>query len=241
MPLTLNPTGTTGLHALRTEGVDLGTATDSFALVLDLEPGSSASNTNDLLEGPGGADLTQLLSLGANGVSSSDARGASGALILSVSVPKANLTVSPTVKACIGWSAAATCAGTLSGATPTNVTAGGAVKVEAAATVDTNVYADARAGGIIQVGVARGKGTVAGVVNAEIGDRGNVTAGGDLSLAATYTANLNVEVIVAGGGVIAVADTDASGVMTHATLAPLRRRLRREGRRQTSPGRRSRR
>ena len=157
LALTLDPTGTTGLHALRTEGVDLGTATDSFALVLDLEPGSSASNTNDLLEGPGGADLTQLLSLGDDGVSSSDARGASGALRPSVRCRWRTSRCSPTAKACIGWSATSTCGGTASGATPTKVTAGGAVKVEASATVDTKVYADARAGGIIQVGVARGR------------------------------------------------------------------------------------
>ena len=50
--LTLDPTGTTGLHTLRTEGVDIGTSSDSYALALDLAPGSSLTNVNDLLEGP---------------------------------------------------------------------------------------------------------------------------------------------------------------------------------------------
>jgi hypothetical protein len=217
-PLPLTTTGLSGFHFLRTEGLDLGTPTDVHTVVLDIEP-AAGGTTGGLLQGPGGADLTKLLSAGGDGTSSSIAEGASGALVLGVSSPLANLTEKPVVQACLGWVATGTpaCTGTTSSATATTVKAGGDVKVTASSSAKTDVYSDARAGGIIQVGVARGKGDYEPTTTAELGARSSVTAGGDVRVDATVDGELTVQVVVAGGGVIAVADTDSSGILNHTT------------------------
>src|SRR5206468_2698049 len=101
--LTLDPTGTTGTHSLQTPGLALGSATDAWALALDLAL-TTGTVTNDSLAGPNGADLVTILGGGQDGTSNSKAEGADGAILLAAQAPLANLTLKPTVRTCIGGS-----------------------------------------------------------------------------------------------------------------------------------------
>ena len=231
--LTLDATGTTGLHSLQTTGLALGSATDAWALSLDLALAGVGSVTSDSLAGPNGADLVALLGGGQDGTSNSTAEGADGALVVAVQAPLANLTLSPTVRTCVGGSltgSTLTCAGTTAvSVVPTTVTAGGNATISAQESSRATVYSDARAGAIIGADIARGKGTLSSTVEAEIGSHSVVSTGGNLSVTSTIGAwdasgnpiegdDLTVQVVVAGGGVISVAEADASGVMTHTNL-----------------------
>ena len=215
---TLDATGRTATnHAIGTEGIDLGAAGGAHRLHLDLPRTGIVADAE--LRGAGGADLLQALSLKADGQSTARAQGGSGAII-DASEPRSKTTLTANVLACVGFTTSdSTCGGTGTGATPTTITAGGAVSVKASSDGKVSDYTDVRNGGGLRVGVARDKATITLNTLAIIGARSVVQAGGDVTIEAKGKGWLRVEVISAGGGVIAVSDADASGVMTLDTRA----------------------
>ena len=217
--ITPNKTGLTATHHLGVEGIDLcfptdcaSTSTGPASLYVDI----SSAGTGRLL-GAGGTDLRKLFA-SLDGKSTATSLGGSGALGVEVGVPKGDITDSPTVDACIGWDGTSTCSGTSTGQARTTVTAASDVKVSAVSSAEVNVTVDIRSGGIIQVGVARGKATMAMTTRAQVGDNAFVQAGRDLALLADATVIARVYVAAAGGGIIAVSDTDAAGDISFDTL-----------------------
>ena len=79
---------------------------------------------------------------------------------------------------------------------------------------------DARSGGLIRVGVARGRGDLTQTTIATIGARSVVTAGADLAVDAQASGDLTVDVLATGGGVfVTVSTAESTGVMTFTTTA----------------------
>ncbi len=197
-------------HRLGTQAIDLGLASGSLWLYLDL-----TSAGGGILLGPGGANLIDIVGSSGDGTSTTTALGAGGAIGGAGGRPTADATVSPSVTACIGWvSTSGACAG-LTASAPVRVTAQGDLLLSADVDVRATLTADIQSGAlVVNVGIAQAKGVFSPSARATVAPDSILTIGRDATLSASARGDLEVRAIAKGGAIVANNNAQAAGVMT---------------------------
>ena len=199
-PITLTP-GSLGLHTLYPDGVALSGASGTQAFHLALGGSSTNSPTGDKLFASGGVSLRLVTPPSGTGQSSATAEGGSGGVV-GVSIPTANLTLTPTVNAYVN-------AG--------KVTSGGNVTIASESIGNSNAYANNGGGGGIYVASSTATTSFTNNNTASIGSNAQITALGNFALTSDTQLTTSMASYSDGGGLVAVIEADDTANATSTT------------------------
>jgi hypothetical protein len=190
------------MQFIGSEGIDLGAATGTHRLRIDIADNVMALGLSAQLLGAGAQPLAQVAARAGDGNSTATANASSGGLV-TVDVNRADVALTQTVQAlALG-----------------TIVAGGNVVVrsDADSTASTNVTN--ASGGYVAVKAGKTDLQVTSGSTARLG--GNVTAGGDVHVDAVNMSTQRAYARAVGGGVIDIAVGEAAATFAPTTLAEL--------------------